>query len=168
MAPTPEKRWYQVPYLWLVIGIPVVAVSVSMVNVYLAVSTSDDEVRTIQDDIYQEGRTINQRFEREAQAEALAIHADVRVDEVTGEVLLRLSANQPIQAPTLSLNFEHQTRSREDQLLTLQRVMGNDYHGQLDRELNGIYRVELATADWRMVGTQRFPKADATFSLDPM
>lgn len=166
--PVPPRRWYREPWLWLVIGIPFFAVAVSLFNVYLAVSGRDDEVRTVRDDIYQEGKSINQRFQREQEAVRINLHADFRLDEVTGEVFVTLRASAPVEAPTLTLNFEHQTQSRQDQTLTLQRVMGNDYRGQLDTELNGVYRVELATAEWRMLGTRRFPLTDDTFSLDPM
>lgn len=169
MSPSsPPRRWYREPWLWLVIAIPLLAVTVSLFNVYLALSGRDDEVRTVKDDIYQEGKSVNQRFQREQAAVRLNLHADFRVDEVTGEVFATLRASAPVTAPALTLNFEHQTQSRQDQTLTLQRVMGNDYRGQLDHALNGIYRVELATADWRLLGTRRFPLTDNVFSLDPM
>ncbi len=157
-----SRPWYKQFWFWFVFGLPLIAVISTLHFVYLAVSNRDDVVR---DNWYAEGKAISQRFALEQQATDLAIHADARFDDVTGEVFVRISANKPIESPTLELNFQHATLSNRDQFLTLQRVMGNDYRAQLDSTLAGTYHVELSDTDWRLVATRRFPNGD-TFTLD--
>ena len=40
-SPTPARRWYQEPYVWLVIGGPLAVVLASVYTIYLAVSRPD-------------------------------------------------------------------------------------------------------------------------------
>lgn len=37
----PSRRWYQEPYVWLVLGGPLAVVVASMITIYLAVSGAD-------------------------------------------------------------------------------------------------------------------------------
>jgi hypothetical protein len=157
-----NRPWYKHFWFWFVFGLPFIAVVSTLHFVYLAVVNRDDVVR---DNWYEEGKAISQRFALEKEATKLAIHADARLDDLTGEVFVRISANVPIESPTLTLNFQHATLSARDQFLTLQRIMGNDYRAQLDSTLVGTYHVELSDADWRLVATRRFPNGD-TFTLD--
>lgn len=150
----PAKPWYRHPWLWFVIAIPAFTVIFSMHFVYLAVVNRDAVVR---DDWYQDGKSINNSFSRDEAALALGLVANLKFDDTTGEVLLTLNSKAPIEAPSLDLHFVHTTQSDKDQKMVLQRLMGNSYRGQLTQPLNGVFQIELSTADWRLAGTRRLP-----------
>ena len=74
--------------------------------------------------------------------------------------MLRLDAKAPVEAPSIELNFVHSTQSGKDQKLVLQRLMGNEYRGQLNHPLDGVFQIELSTPNWRLAGSRRLPAAD--------
>lgn len=152
-----QKPWYKHPYLWLVIGIPALAVFFSLQFVWIAVKHRDAEVR---DDWYEDGKTVNLSIARDEQALVLGVSAAIRFDEVTGEILVTLSSRRPIEAPTLTLHLVHSTKAEQDQHLVLQRLMGNDYRGQLDKPASGTFQIELDGKTWRLTGGRRLPAAD--------
>lgn len=157
MTSAVERPWYQQFWVWFVIAIPACAIFFSLQFVYIAVTHKDPVVRG---DWYEDGKTINESFARNERALGLGLSADIRFDDTTGEVLLTLRARQPIEAPTLELNFVHATQTMRDQRLVLQRLMGNEYRGQLARPLDGIFQVELSTPEWRLHGTRSLPSAE--------
>jgi len=157
MSSAPFVPWYRHPWLWFVIAIPAIAVSFSLYFVYIAVVNRDSVVR---DDWYEDGKSINNSFSRDEAALKLGLGAKLVLDAVTGEVLLTLSAKAPVEAPSIELNFVHSTQTARDQKLTLQRLMGNSYRGQLSQPLEGVFQVELSTPDWRLAGTRRLPAVD--------
>lgn len=157
MNSAPFVPWYRHPWLWFVIAIPAIAVTFSLHFVYLAVVNRDTVVR---DDWYEDGKAINNSFTRDEAALKLGLAANLRLDATTGEVLLTLDAKVPVEAPSIELNFVHSTQTSKDQKLVLQRLMGNDYRGQLSHPLEGVFQIELSTADWRLAGARRLPSAE--------
>jgi len=154
MNSAPFVPWYRHPWLWFVIAIPACAVVFSLHFVYLAVVNRDAVVR---DDWYEDGKSINNSFTRDEAALQLGLAANLTLDAVTGEILLNLDAKAPIEAPSIELNFIHSTQTSKDQKLVLQRLMGNSYRGQLNQPLDGVFQIELSTADWRLSGARRLP-----------
>ena len=157
MNTVPFVPWYRHPWLWFVIAIPTVAVSLSLCFVYLAVVNRDTVVR---DDWYEDGKTINNSFTRDEAALKLGLAANLRLDATTGEVLLKLDSKAPVEAPSIELNFVHSTQSSKDQKLVLQRLMGNEYRGHLSHPLEGVFQIELSTPEWRVAGGRRLPSAE--------
>ncbi|MEK6789786.1 MAG: FixH family protein [Pseudomonadota bacterium] len=157
MNTAPFVPWYRHPWLWFVIAIPAFSVTLSLCFVYLAVVNRDSVVR---DDWYEDGKTINNSFSRDEAALSLGLVANLTLDATTGEVLLRLDAKAPVEAPSIELNFVHSTQSGKDQKLVLQRLMGNEYRGQLNHPLDGVFQIELSTPNWRLAGSRRLPAAD--------
>ncbi len=157
MNTAPFVPWYRHPWLWFVIAIPAFAVSLSLFFVYLAVVNRDTVVR---DDWYEDGKTINNSFTRDEAALRLGLVANLMLDATTGEVLLKLDAKAPVEAASIELNFVHSTQSAKDQKLVLQRLMGNEYRGQLSHPLEGVFQIDLSTPDWRLAGTRRLPSAE--------
>lgn len=156
MNSAPVVPWYRHPWLWFVIAIPASAVALSLFFVYLAVAHRDTVVR---DDWYEDGKTINNSFTRDEAALARGLAATITLDATTGEVLLQLDAKAPIEEPSVELNFVHSTQSSKDQKLVLQRLMGNQYRGQLTHPLEGVFQIELSTPEWRLAGARRLPSA---------
>lgn len=157
MSVVAPRPWYSHSYLWLVILLPLAAVSLSISFVYVAFTHQDPVVR---DDWYQDGKAVNQSLDRSDKAIAMGLLANVRVDASTGQVFLNLRSREPIAEPALDLNFVHATLSDHDQHIKLERVMGNDYSGHLIRPLVGTFQIELATPAWRISGLRRLPDGE--------
>jgi hypothetical protein len=157
-APRP---WYRQFWPWFIIALPASAVVAGLTTVGIAVVNQDSVVR---DDWYKEGKSINQSLARDTRATALGMAADVALDDVTGEVAVRLRhGNQAGEQPQqLTLYFQHPTQASADQHLVLTR-RGDAWRGQLPAALHGRYYVELGTPEWRLLATREFPQA--SFSL---
>lgn len=156
-----ERPWYRQFWVWFVIAIPALAVIFSLQFVYIAVTHQDPVVR---DDWYEDGKAVNKNFARGDAALRMGLSARIALDAETGEVALTLSAREPIQADTLTLDLVHATRQELDQRLVLHRLVDNEYRGQLVRRLDGVFQIELATPQWRLAGTRRLPAGEG-FSL---
>lgn len=159
-APRP---WYRQFWPWFIMALPASAVVAGLTTVGIAVVNQDSVVR---DDWYKEGKAINQSLARDTRATALGMAADVSVDEVTGEVTVRLrQAGQVPQPGQITLYFQHPTRASADQHLVLTR-RGDAWRGQLPAALHGRYYVELGTPEWRLLATREFPQASFALTHD--
>lgn len=157
------RPWYRQFWPWFIIALPASAVVAGLTTVAIAVHNQDSVVR---DDWYKEGKAINQDLARDAQATALGIAATIALDELTGEVSIRLQQAPGSAMPAqLALYFQHPTKAEADQQLVLARH-GEGYRGQLPRGLQGRFHVELGTPEWRLLGTREFPVASFTLTHD--
>lgn len=153
--------WYKQFWPWFIMALPATAVVAGLTTVGLAVHNKDTVVR---DDWYDEGKSINKDFARDDRAKALGLAAEAKVDELTGDIRIRLQHNAGVELPpALSLYFQHPTKAESDEKLTLAR-QGDDYRGHLPRALKGRFHVELASTDWRLLGTLTFPVPDFTLT----
>ena len=64
---TKSNRWHRVPFVWLLIAIPLTAVIVGFVGLALAIRSDDGMV---EDDYYKQGMTINRMLDRDKAAAA--------------------------------------------------------------------------------------------------
>lgn len=158
-----SRPWYRQFWPWFIMALPASAVVAGLTTVAIAVRNQDSVVR---DDWYKEGKAINQDLARDARATALGVTASVTVDDLTGDVGIRLQqAPGAAEPPQLSLYFQHPTKAEADQQLVLARK-GGSYRGQLPRGLHGRFHVELGTPEWRLLGTREFPAASFTLTHD--
>ena len=157
------RPWYRQFWPWFIIALPASAVVAGLTTVGIAVVNQDSVVR---DDWYKEGKAINQSLARDSRATALGMAADVTVDEITGEVGVRLQqAGQTALPDQLTLYFQHPTQASADQQLVLTR-RGDAWRGQLPQALHGRYYVELGTPEWRLLATRQFPQASFALKHD--
>src|SRR5690606_5287677 len=97
------------------------------------------------DDYYREGLAINQRLAQDEAARRLGLAAGLHIDTVTGEVLATLDG--AIEAPdSLRLLLIHPLDADRDQALTLARIAGGRYRGDLERAPSGRYYLRLKPA----------------------
>ena len=159
---TSPRPWYKQFWPWFIMALPASAVVAGLTTVFIAVKNQDSVVR---DDWYKEGKAINQDFARDARAKALAVEATARIDELTGEVAVRLQQKGGAAPATLALYFQHPTKADADQNLVLNR-QGDEFRGHLPKTLQGRYYVELGTTEWRLLGTRTFPAAEFSLTHD--
>ena len=117
--------------------------------VSIAVRNPDNLVN---DNYYEAGKGINRSLDRELLAQTLNLKASVFLDELTGEVELRLSGNSDPQ--TLELNLISPTQPDKDRKVQLARSEAGRYVGQLDDKVEGRRFVELLGSQdghiWRL------------------
>ncbi|MBO0366462.1 FixH family protein [Pseudomonas putida] len=149
MPATAASPWYKHLWPWILIGILTTSVCLSLTMVSIAVRNPDNLVN---DNYYEAGKGINRSLDRELLAQTLNLKASVFLDELTGEVELRLSGNSDPQ--TLELNLISPTQPDKDRKVQLARSEAGRYVGQLDDKVQGRRFVELLGSQdghiWRL------------------
>ncbi|MDF0734289.1 FixH family protein [Pseudomonas entomophila] len=148
-AATATSPWYKHLWPWIIIGILTTSVCLSLTMVSIAVRNPDNLVN---DNYYEAGKGINRSLDRELLAQTLKLKASVHLDELTGEVALRLSGDSEPQ--TLELNLISPTQPDKDRKVRLSRSEAGHYVGQLDDKVEGRRFVELLGSEggqvWRL------------------
>ncbi|MEZ1316920.1 FixH family protein [Pseudomonas fluorescens] len=143
--------WYKHLWPWIIIGILACSVTLTLSMVTIAVNNPDNLVN---DNYYEAGKGINRSLDRELLAQTLQLRASVHLDDVTGEVDLRLTGNS--QPKSLELNLISPTQPDKDRKITLTRSETEQgrYIGQLSDKVEGRRFVELLGSQddhiWRM------------------
>ncbi|MGE8409688.1 MAG: FixH family protein [Pseudomonas sp.] len=164
-AASAHSPWYKHIWPWIIIGILATSVTLSLTMVTIAVNNPDNLVN---DNYYEAGKGINRSLDRELLAQTLQLKASVHLDEVTGEVDLRLSgASQP---QTLELNLISPTQPEKDRrvILTRSESEAGRYLGQLSDRVEGRRFVELLGSEgdrtWRLFEEEQVSH-DVTLTL---
>ncbi|WP_323157969.1 FixH family protein [Pseudomonas fulva] len=149
MPATAVSPWYKHLWPWIIIGILTTSVCLSLTMVSIAVRNPDNLVN---DNYYEAGKGINRSLDRELLAQQLALKASVHLDDLTGEVDVRLTGSSDPQ--TLELNLISPTQPAMDRRVLLSRVEQGRYVGQLEDKVNGRRFVELLGSEgdqvWRL------------------
>lgn len=153
---TTSRRWYQEPYVWLLITFPMLAVVAGFYTLYLAIISYDG---LVEDDYYKRGKQINRVLERDQAAASLGLSANTRFDFDSGRIVVLFRSKPGFAAPDrLSLRLLHATRAGYDQKLTLQRLPDGRYFGLYKTIVAGRWHVQLETDVWRLTGSLVLPK----------
>lgn len=152
---TKSNRWYRVPFVWLLIAIPLTAVIVGFVGLALAIQSDDGMV---EDDYYRRGKEINRVLARDQAAVSLGLESRVELDDAHHELLVRLTARGSVTLPdNIEFKFLHATRAGLDRSLILPRHADGTYRAPLPELAQGHWNVQLAAQDWRLVGSLFVP-----------
>ncbi|CAK9890414.1 MULTISPECIES: FixH family protein [Pseudomonas] len=148
---TAASPWYKHLWPWIIIGVLATSVTLSLTMVTIAVNNPDNLVN---DNYYEAGKGINRSLDRELLAQTLNLKASVHLDELTGEVDLRLTGNS--MPRTLELNLISPTQPEKDRKIVLTRSESEAgrYLGQLSDKVEGRRFVELLGSQdehvWRL------------------
>ena len=140
--------WYRETWPWLLAAGPLLVVVASLLSAWLAVA-SDDGV--VAEDYYKRGLLINQELRRATAGARPALGAVIRTDG-SGEVHVRLEG-LAASPQTLHLKLVHPTRSADDQVVALQRIVEQEYVGHLASPGGGRWIVVLESDAWRLPTT---------------
>ncbi len=146
--------WYRQPWMWLVVGLPLLSVIASLTMVVIAVKNRDDLVR---DDWYRAGRAINQNMQADMMArdmnlagELVLAPASLQVDITLTQTAALSSATSAAstQPASLQLTLVHSTVAHEDMTTILMRnnhigTDKNTWHGTLPHLPLGKYHIML-------------------------
>ena len=137
-------------YVWIVIAVPLSAVIMGGVLLWLSISTFDGMV---EDDYYQRGLQINQDLKRDEAAVTAGIAGRVQVDSLATRVSLQ-GSDPAFRAPAaITLNFSHATRGGLDQHLQLLQVAAGHYQGPGVSLAPGRWYLQVSAGAWRIVGS---------------
>jgi hypothetical protein len=156
---TESRRWYQEPYVWLLISLPLSAVVAGFYTLYLAIISDDGLVA---DDYYKRGKEINRVLKRDEAATSLGLSAKTTFDFDHGRIVVNLKKKPDYPAPDqVNLRLLHATRAGYDQSLVLQRLPNGQYFGLYKKLVPGHWYLHLETDVWRLTGQLKIPNEKA-------
>jgi hypothetical protein len=138
--PVAHSPWHRHRWPWIIIAVLGGSVCLTLAMVVIAVRHPDN---LVVDNYYEAGKGINRALDRELLARRLNLRASVRLDDLTGEVAVRLEgASQPA---SLQLRLISPTQPDQDRLVTLNLSAGQPgrYVGALADRVEGRRFIEL-------------------------
>lgn len=138
-----KKPWHSYPLVWMMISIPLSAVVMGVIMIWLAVDTDDGLVA---DDYYKQGLAINDVITLDKKASELALGAVIQFASNSKVINVQFDKGLLGDYPAvLQLNFQHATRANSDISITLNRGMGDRYIGYLDKPISeGVWYFEVS------------------------
>lgn len=150
-----QKRWYQEPWMLLVLGGPAIVVVAALYTAFLAYKGAD---HVIAPDYYKRGLAINQDIHRDLAARERGLQGALQIDESTRAVTFKLSGKGELPA-TLTLNLSRAAGKGTEEIAFKVRLVQSEagvYVGKLDlpASLNAgesaLWQVNLDGGDWRL------------------
>lgn len=148
---TAASPWYTHLWPWIIIAILTCSVTLTLSMVTIAVNNPDNLVN---DNYYEAGKGINRALDRERLAQTLQLRGKLHLDDLTGEVELRLTGYS--NPNTLQLNLISPTQPQKDRRIDLTRSDSEPgrYIGQVSDRVEGRRFVELLGVEgsqtWRL------------------
>lgn len=158
-----QLRWYQIPIVWLVIGIPLFSIVFTLSIVWISVKTFDG---VVVDDYYKRGLEINRELARDRYADEVNLKASVRFEDE--QLLVEMSGDAAeIWPEMLELGFYHPTVSNRDVVVKLEHQGSGTYFAPAPALRFGKWNVVTGTENWRLEGNLFHPDNDG-FILRPI
>lgn len=154
-----EKRpWFKQFWPWFLIVIPLTSMVLSFTMLHLAF---DGEDSLVQDDYYNEGKSINLDLHKVEQARLRNIKTLISFtqDTITVEIV-----NGDIgEGAALTLDFFHATQSFKDFAVILLKDANGNYRGSFEQAIEGKWRVSLHPHDdsWKIQQVVVLPQSKA-------
>ncbi len=162
-SPKPESRWYRVPIVWMVIGIPLFSVVFTLSIVWISVKTFDG---VVEDDYYRKGLEINRDLARDRYANSINLQAFGKIIGDKLNVQFESDVGE-VWPDRLQLGFYHPTVANRDVILDLRHTSSGQYSASLSALGHGKWNVITGTDAWRLEGTLFHPAAMG-FDLRPV
>ena len=150
---TVTRPWYKEPMVWLVIAIPLSSVIYGTFFLIVSITTFDGMVV---DDYYKVGKQINREFKRDRAALAHGLTAQLLVENKTVTVTTVSNQNYTVP-PALEISFIYSTRADIDKETFVELVSPGIYKGSIPKLETGRWNVQIASDDWRLLGSMRMP-----------
>lgn len=159
-----QHRWYRIPIVWIVIGIPLFSVVFTLSIVWISIKTFDG---LVVDDYYRKGLEINRDLARDRYASDINLVAFASISD--GQLSLGLQSDSIETWPgKLKFGFYHPTVANRDVVMDLRHEGSGRYQSNEPVPLgHGKWNVIAETEIWRLEGTLFHPAKDG-FSLKPV
>lgn len=163
-----KKPWHSYPLVWMMISIPLAAVIMGIIMIWLAVDTDDGLVA---DDYYKQGLAINDVIILDTRAAELKLGATIEFNRVDRVIRLKFDKGLLETYPDkLQLKFQHATRANSDIAVTLDHGLDDQYIGYLEQAISeGVWYFEvnnngLGADDWKL-NTRSYVHTDNVINL---
>lgn len=157
------ENWYQNPWVWLLIGIPLSSILFGVVMIVSATVYPDD---VVVDDYYKEGMAINQRIDMDEAASRRKLEATGQFDK--GRVSFEIEG--AIDSAIVLSIFHVTDRNLDREVLLLPEFGGRYAADQVDLPLDepGVWYIELAGVDdgWRLRRRVEAPVSTVELAAD--
>ena len=141
---SPEKvlPWHRQFWFWFVFGPLLFIIVLCGILVFIAFKHADDVVT---DNYYKVGRMINQTLAQDEKAAELGLLAKVKIDLLTGDVLVSLTGhhNSPKQ---MLLFLDNPAKANKDQRILLTEIAVGEYRGELSEPIEYSWYIALIPA----------------------
>lgn len=147
---TEAGPWYQEPWPWILMALPLSAVAGSLAAAWVAFSHTDPMVV---DNYYKEGLAINQVLDRDRRAGQLAYEAQVTLPAGSGSVRVDLGG-QGVLPAAMTLTLVHPGDPAKDRHIQLAAVRPGHYEGPAELPAAARWHLQLddGSQAWRLVG----------------
>lgn len=145
-----NQPWYKQRWPWLLMIGPGLVVIAGIVTVWLAIVSNDGLVT---DDYYKQGLAVNKTLERDHEAGALGLQADLM--RSGSAIRLMIRGNEGVVVPlTIDLKLAHPTRAGQDQIIAMTSEGQGFYGGKISGEVAGrwLVSIEDPAGKWRLHG----------------
>ena len=149
-----KDLWYKEPWMFLVIGGPLLVVIAGFITLYLAIHNSD---KVVAQDYYKQGLNINKTIEQDEKASALHMQGTAKFSPMGNKLSFTLSGNEHLPDTlqmTVSTNY-HAREFETQQKISLTRVGTSQYEGALNSAIPAsidVWHVKVETGEWRLTG----------------
>ncbi len=158
-----QPRWYQIPMVWMVVGIPLFSVVFTLSIVWISIKTFDG---LVVDDYYRKGLEINRDLERDRYASDINLVAFAALAD--GRLRIDLQGNDSdARTESIKFGFYHPTVANRDVVIDLQHEGAGRYSMEPVTLGHGKWNAIAETDAWRLVGTLFHPNKDG-FTLKPV
>ena len=140
----PFTPWHAEPWVWFIITLLTVTFCWGGVRLYTVFANRDSVVI---DDYYKRGKSINHDMTRTITARSHNIEAVMTIDELIGEVRIKVSGDLTQWPDELKLSFLSPAFADQDRIIPVRRSATGDYVGQLPDAVTGRYYLQLETND---------------------
>ena len=148
-SPRQPRPWVREPFMWLVVGIPLLTVVAGLTTVMIAARHSDP---VVSDEFRKEGLAIQHDPARDLAAARIGARAEATITANQITVAVTLAVGEPPGALVAVLS--HATRAEFDRLVVLDRSADGHYQATFESLEAGRWYVELSPRDrsWRLRG----------------
>lgn len=145
----PSRAWFREPFMWLVVGIPLLTVVAGVSTVIIASRHSDPVVA---DEFRKDGLAIQRDPSRDAAAARVGARAQINMTSSQMTVTVNLAVGDAPGALVAVLS--HATRAELDRLVVLNKAADGLYKASFEPLETGHWYVELSPRDrnWRLRG----------------
>lgn len=164
---TDTKPWYKHPWLWLLIMIPAVSVTLSFTMLWVAIHNKDPEV---EGDWHKNRKAIEQDFSRDNYASALTITATLTINAKNFVIHINspYDLDKEARSDTLSVTLSHPTDQAKDIALTLRKLADGSYSTALKAPITGRYYMAISNSAWRLSDMIFLPLSNMPYIIKPM
>ncbi|HOY22560.1 MAG TPA: FixH family protein [Cellvibrio sp.] len=158
---------YRQFWFWFVFGPLLFIIVLCGILVFVAFKNSDDVVT---DNYYKVGRMINQTLAQDEKAVELGLLAKIKIDQLTGDVLVSLTGNHSFPKQML-LFLDNPAKANKDQRILLTELAAGEYRGELSAPIEYSWYISLVPesdasrrkeAEWLLTGQIDLAKTTET------